>query len=45
MIGIDTNVLVLYLTQDDSVQSKKAGAIMEQAQDGGRHPYSSHRVM
>jgi predicted nucleic-acid-binding protein len=29
MIGLDTNILVRYLTQDDPVQSKKATEIME----------------
>jgi len=29
MIGLDTNVLILYLTQDDPVQSAKATAILE----------------
>lgn len=30
MIGIDTNVLVRYLTQDDPVQSAQAAEILEQ---------------
>lgn len=30
MIGLDTNILVRYLTQDDSVQSAKATEIIEQ---------------
>ena len=30
MIGLDTNVLVRYLTQDDPVQSPKATALIEQ---------------
>ena len=29
MIGLDTNVLVRYLTQDDPVQSRKASEILE----------------
>ena len=29
MIGLDTNVLIRYLTQDDPVQSAKATAILE----------------
>jgi len=29
MIGIDTNVLVRYITQDDQQQSKKANKIIE----------------
>ena len=31
MIGLDTNVLVRYLTQDDPVQSKKANALVDRA--------------
>jgi predicted nucleic-acid-binding protein len=31
MTGLDTNVLVRYLTQDDPTQSKKASAIIEEA--------------
>lgn len=30
MIGLDTNVLVRYLTQDDPVQSTRAGEVIEQ---------------
>lgn len=30
MIGLDTNILVRYLTQDDTVQSLKAAEIIEQ---------------
>jgi predicted nucleic-acid-binding protein len=29
MIGLDTNILVRYLTQDDTVQSRKAAEIIE----------------
>ena len=29
MIGLDTNILVRYLTQDDAVQSAKATEILE----------------
>jgi predicted nucleic-acid-binding protein len=29
MIGLDTNVLIRYLTQDDPVQSAKATEILE----------------
>lgn len=29
MIGLDTNVLVRYLTQDEPIQAAKAGAILE----------------
>lgn len=31
MIGLDTNILVRYLTQDDPVQSPKATALIEHA--------------
>ncbi len=30
MIGLDTNILVRYIAQDDAVQSPKAAALMEQ---------------
>jgi len=30
MIGLDTNILVRYLAQDDPVQSAKAGELIEQ---------------
>lgn len=29
MIGLDTNILVRYLTQDDAAQAKKASALIE----------------
>jgi predicted nucleic-acid-binding protein len=35
MIGVDTNVLVRYLTQDDRVQYQKAAAFIEAATDRG----------
>jgi predicted nucleic-acid-binding protein len=31
MIGLDTNVLVRYLTQDDPIQSTKAAAVFERS--------------
>ena len=31
MIGLDTNLLVRYLTQDDLAQAKKAGEVIEKA--------------
>jgi predicted nucleic-acid-binding protein len=31
MIGLDTNVLVRYLTQDDAAQAKKANALVAEA--------------
>jgi predicted nucleic-acid-binding protein len=35
MIGLDTNVLIRYLTHDDPNQSKKASAIVEEAATKG----------
>jgi predicted nucleic-acid-binding protein len=35
MKGLDTNVLVRYLTQDDASQSRKANAVFERALTGG----------
>ena len=35
MKGLDTNVIVRYLTQDDPVQARKANAIIEDALLGG----------
>jgi predicted nucleic-acid-binding protein len=35
MNGLDTNVLVRYLTQDDAPQSRKANAVFERASAGG----------
>ena len=35
MIGVDTNVLVRYLTQDDRVQYEKAAAFIEAATERG----------
>lgn len=37
MIGLDSNVLVRYLTRDDPVQYKKAAAFLETATDRGEH--------
>lgn len=34
MIGLDTNIIIRYLTQDDPVQSPKASKIIEQAEVG-----------
>lgn len=33
MIGLDTNILIRYLTQDDAVQSRKATEIIERRLD------------
>jgi predicted nucleic-acid-binding protein len=35
VIGLDTNVLVRYLTQDDPVQARKAGRAIERALSAG----------
>ena len=34
MIGLDTNVLVRYITQDDPIQSEKANALFESLSTG-----------
>jgi len=34
VIGLDTNVLVRYLTQDDAVQSAKTNQLIEQTITG-----------
>ena len=35
MIGLDTNILVRYITQDDAIQTPKATALIEQLSDAG----------
>ncbi len=45
MIGLDTNVLVRYLTQDDSVQSKQAADILERRLSDGNPGFISIMVM
>ena len=45
MIGLDTNVLVRYLTQDDPVQSAKATDIIERRLSEGRPGYLSVVVL
>jgi predicted nucleic-acid-binding protein len=35
MTGLDTNVLIRYLTQDDAAQASKASRIVERADAGG----------
>jgi predicted nucleic-acid-binding protein len=45
MIGLDSNVLVRYLTQDDPVQSKKASQVVEAALRSGESLYLNHVVM
>lgn len=45
MIGLDSNVLVRYLTQDDPVQSKKANQVVEEALRAGESLYLNHVVL
>ena len=35
MIGLDTNVLLRYITQDDPAQARRANAVVEQAHNAG----------
>jgi len=45
MIGLDTNILVRYLTQDDPVQSAKATDILERRLTGKNPGFVSVAVM
>jgi len=45
MIGLDTNVLVRYLTQDDPVQAARAGALLTDATARGGRCYVSAVVL
>jgi predicted nucleic-acid-binding protein len=45
MIGLDSNVLVRYLTQDDPVQSKRANQVIEEALRAGQSFYLNHVVL
>lgn len=45
MIGIDTNVLIRYLAQDDPLQSKKATARIESALHQNESIYLNHEVI
>ena len=45
MIGIDTNLLVRYLTQDDPAQSKKASLVIEKALAGEAGLFINHIVL
>jgi len=45
MIGLDTNILVRYLAQDDPVQSPKAGELIEQQLTGDNPGFLSVVVM
>jgi predicted nucleic-acid-binding protein len=45
MIGLDTNVLVRYLVQDDPVQSKKANALIDRSAAQDAAMFINHVVM
>jgi predicted nucleic-acid-binding protein len=45
LIGLDSNVLVRYLTQDDAVQSKKADQLIEKALSAGDPLYLNQIVI
>jgi predicted nucleic-acid-binding protein len=45
MIGLDSNALVRYLTQDDPVQSRKADQIIDQALQSEEPLYLNHVVL
>src|SRR5687768_6779254 len=45
MIGLDSNVLVRYLTQDDVAQSRKANQVVEEALSSQEALYLNHVVM
>ena len=42
MIGLDTNVLVRYLTHDDPVQHEKVAAFVDAAIDRGEQFVAAH---
>lgn len=45
MIGLDSNLLVRYLTQDDPAQSKKANQVIDSAIEAGQPLYLNHIVI
>ena len=45
MIGLDTNVLVRYLTQDDPAQSRRATRAIEESVEGGEELFIACVVM
>lgn len=45
MIGIDTNVLIRYLTQDDPVQSRLANALVERSVAAGERLFVGRIVL
>ena len=45
MTGLDTNVLVRYLTQDDPIQSAKVNQLIEQTIVSGKRLFINHIVI
>jgi predicted nucleic-acid-binding protein len=45
MTGLDTNILVRYLTQDDPVQSAQANQLIEQTLNEGKSLFINHIVL
>jgi predicted nucleic-acid-binding protein len=45
MIGLDTNVLVRYLTLDDAAQARRASALITESTSGGARCYLSPVVL
>jgi len=45
MTGLDTNVLIRYLTQDDPVQSAQANQLIEQTFSEGKSLFINHIVL
>ena len=45
MTGLDTNVLVRYLTQDDPIQSAQANQLIEQTFSEGKSLFINHIVL
>jgi predicted nucleic-acid-binding protein len=45
MIGLDTNLLVRYLTQDDAAQAKQAARIIDAAIEADEDLYLNHIVV
>lgn len=45
MIGVDTNILVRYLTQDDPTQARRVDAVLAEAFDENDNVYVDHVVL
>lgn len=45
MIGLDTNILARYLTQDDPVQARLVNALMERLVANGERAFIGHVVL